>query len=139
MIIEVTESVYKGVLLERVKDKGWKCNLGGQEYLFPNYTAAEAAIDEIFSDIKPVVAKRKGVKMNIRLEMADPIPQCENCERVADITASFIRHLQAEEQYLDDILVTLELQKDAFEDKEYEKAEKLLDELIADLKTAEKA
>ena len=139
MIIEVTESVYKGVLLERVKDKGWKCNLGGQEYLFPNYTAAEAAIDEIFSDIKPVVAKRKGVKMNIRLEMADPIPQCENCERVADITASFIRHLQAEEQYLDDILVTLELQKDAFEDKEYEKAEKLLDELIADLKTDKKA
>ena len=138
MIIEVTESVYKGILIERVKDKGWKCNLGGTEYLFPYYTAAEAAIDEIFSDIKPVVAKRKGVKMNMWLEMADPLPQCENCERVADITASFIRHLQAEDEYLDSILVTLELQKDAFEDKDYEKAEKLLDELIADLKTAEK-
>lgn len=139
MIIEVTESVYKGVLLERVKDKGWKCNLGGQEYLFPNYTAAEAAIDEIFHDIKPVVAKRKGVKMKMQFEMADSLPQCENCERLADITASFIKHLQAEDEYLDSILATLELQKDAFEDKNYQQAEKLLDELIADLKTDKKA
>lgn len=139
MIIEVTESVYKGILVEHVDGKGWKCNLGGTEYLFPYYTAAEAAIDEIFSDIKPVVAKRKGVKMNMWLEMADPLPQCDNCERLAEINASFIKHLQAEEQYLDDILVTLELQKDAFEDKNYDKAEKLLDELIADLKTDKKA
>jgi hypothetical protein len=139
MIIEVTESVYKGILVEHVDGKGWKCNLGGTEYLFPNYTAAEAAIDEIFQDIKPVVAKRKGVKMKMQFELADPIPQCDNCERLAEITASFIKHLQAEEQYLDDILVTLELQKDAFEDKNYQQAEKLLDELIADLKTSEKA
>lgn len=135
MIIEVTESVYKGILLEHVKDKGWKCNLGGQEYLFPNYVAAEAAIDEIFSDIKPVVAKRKGVKMKMQFAMADPLPQCENCERVAEITASFVKHLQAEDEYLSDILVTLELMKDAFEDKEYDKAEQLLDDLIAELKT----
>ena len=139
MIIEVTESVYKGILLERVKDKGWKCNLGGQEYLFPYYTAAQAAIDEIYADIKPVVEKRKGVRMNAWFAMADSLPQCENCERVADITASFIRHLKAEDEYLSDILVTLELQKDAFEDKDYKKAEELLDELISDLKTAENA
>jgi len=63
MIIEVTESVYKGILIERVKDKGWKCNLGGTEYLFPYYTAAEAAIDEIYADIKPVVTKNKGTKL----------------------------------------------------------------------------
>lgn len=139
MIIEITETVYKGILVERVENKGWKCNLGGQEYLFPYYTAAEAAIDELFHDIKPVISKNKGVKMKMQFDTADPITQCENCERLAEITASFIKHLQAEDDYLDSILTSLELQKDAFEDKNYQHAEKLLDELIAELKTAEKA
>lgn len=62
MIIEVTESIYKGILIERVKDRGWKCNLGGQVYLFPNFVAAQAAIDTIYKDLRPVLAKYKGVK-----------------------------------------------------------------------------
>lgn len=63
MIIEVTEYTYKGIELHHVKDKGWKCNLGGEEYLFPHCQAAESAIDELFKDIKAVVSKHKGVKI----------------------------------------------------------------------------
>ena len=63
MIIEVKETVYKGILVEHVENKGWKCNLGGIEYLFPHYTAAQTAIDEIFRDIKPIVTKNKGQKI----------------------------------------------------------------------------
>ena len=116
MIIEVTESVYKGVLLERVKDKGWKCNLGGQERLFPYYTAAQAAIDEMISDTKPVV------------------PQCKDCEQLARIIEIVKNHAEWEKDYFTAILVQLELMKDALQDKEYDKAEKLLDDLIAELK-----
>lgn len=107
MIIEVTESVYKGILLERVKDKGWKCNLGGQEYLFPYYTAAQAAIDEMFS---------------------------KDCEELAKIREIVKNHAEWEKDYFTAILVQLELIKDALQDKEYQQAEKRLDDLIAELK-----
>lgn len=63
MIIEVTEYNYKGIRLENVKGKGWKCDLGGTEYLFPHAQAAESAINEIFRDIKPVIDKHKGTKL----------------------------------------------------------------------------
>jgi len=62
MIIEITEYSYKGITLQLAKDKGWKCNLGGTEYLFPHAQAAQSAIDEIFRDIKPVITKHKGEK-----------------------------------------------------------------------------
>lgn len=62
MIIEVKECNYKGIRLEHVEDKGWKCNLGGQEYLFPTFVDAEATINEIFRDIKPIITKNKGKK-----------------------------------------------------------------------------
>ena len=116
MIIEVTESVYKGILVERVKDKGWKCNLGGQEYLFPYYTAAQAAIDEMFSDTKPVV------------------PQCKEYEELAKVIEIVKNHAEWEKDYFTAMLVQLELLKDALQDKEYQQAEKLLDDLIAELK-----
>ena len=107
MIIEVTESVYKGILLERVKDKGWKCNLGGQEYLFPHYTAAQAAIDKMFS---------------------------KDCEELAKIREIVKNHAEWEKDYFTAILVQLELIKDALQDKEYQQAEKRLDDLIAELR-----
>ena len=116
MIIEVTESIYKGILLERVKDKGWKCNLGGQEYLFPYYTSAQAAIDKMFSEAKPVV------------------PQCKDCEELAKIREIVKNHAEWEKDYFTAILVQLELIKDALQDKEYQQAEKRLDDLIAELK-----
>lgn len=62
-IIEVKEVNYKGILLQLVDGKGWKCNLGGDEYLFPHIQAAESAINEIFRDIKPIVSKNHGVKL----------------------------------------------------------------------------
>ena len=62
MIIEVKESNYKGILVELVDGQGWKCNLGGQEYLFPNFVAAQTAINEIFQDIKPIIDKNGGKK-----------------------------------------------------------------------------
>ena len=63
MIIEIKETNYKGILIEQAEDFGWKCNLGGQEYLFPNYVAAQSAINEIFRDIKPIIDKNKGKKL----------------------------------------------------------------------------
>lgn len=60
MIIEVNEFQYKGIVLKRVEDQGWKCALGDHEYLFPHCQAAESAIDEIFCDIKPIIVKNKG-------------------------------------------------------------------------------
>lgn len=60
MIIEITEYSYKGITLQLAKDKGWKCNLGGVEYLFPHSQAAESAINEIFRGIKPIILKNKG-------------------------------------------------------------------------------
>lgn len=134
MIIEVTETIYKGILIERVKDEGWKCNLGGTEYLFPNYTAAQAAIDEIFDGIKPVIKKNKGVKQERPSESQQLIPLCENCERLANISTAFQEHLKLEDKYLNTLLAILEEQKDAFQDKDYQYAEKVLDELIAELK-----
>ena len=63
MIIEVKEFKYKGITLTLVKDQGWKCILGEHEYLFPHCQAAESAIDEIFSNIKPIVAKNNGKRL----------------------------------------------------------------------------
>ena len=63
MMIEITKNTYKGILLELSDDYGWKCNLGGQEYLFPNYVAAQGAIDEIYRDVKTIVAKHDGKKL----------------------------------------------------------------------------
>lgn len=134
MIIEVTESNYKGILIERVKDQGWKCNLGGQEYLFPNYVAAQAAIDEIFADIKPIVAKNKGKKLGGKSEVQTFNPQCEGCEQLAKISEIVKKHMEWEKDYFTAILTSLELQKDALQDKAYQQAKKLLDELIAELK-----
>ena len=62
MIIEVKETNYKGILVQRIDDRGWMCNLGGQEYLFPTYVAAQSAIDEIFRAVKPIINKNRGKK-----------------------------------------------------------------------------
>lgn len=51
MIIEVTETTYKGFHLQLVKGKGWKIVLDGEEIMFPNLNAAEAAIDEFYNTI----------------------------------------------------------------------------------------
>jgi len=60
MIIEIKEYTYKGITLNHVEDEGWKCILGDREYLFPHSQAAHSAIDEIFSNIKPIIDKNKG-------------------------------------------------------------------------------
>lgn len=67
------------------------------------------------------------------------VPQCKDCEKLAKIREIVKNHAEWEKDYFTAILVQLELLKDALEDKEYEKAEKILDELIADLKTDKKA
>lgn len=63
MIIEITETNYNGILIEHVDGQGWKCNLGGQEYLFPTFVDAQATVDEIFRDIKPIITKNKGKRL----------------------------------------------------------------------------
>lgn len=77
MIIEIKETNYKGILLEYVEDQGWKCNLGGQEYIFPNYVAAQKAINEIFQDIKPVIDKNGGKKFKGSSEAEKQEKSCE--------------------------------------------------------------
>lgn len=72
-------------------------------------------------------------------ESQQVLPLCKDCEQLAKIEEIVKNHAEWEKDYFTAILVQLELQKDAFEDKDYEKAEKLLDELIADLKTDKKA
>ena len=134
MIIEVTESNYKGILIERVKDKGWKCNLGGQEYLFPYYTAAQVAIDEIFADTTPIIKNRQGKKFGKKSEVQIMNPQCEGCEQLAKVSEIVKNHMEWENDYFTAILTSLELQKDSLQDKDYQQVEKLLDELIAELK-----
>lgn len=133
MIIEVTESNYKGILIERVKDKGWKCNLGGQEYLFPYYTAAQAAIDEIFADIKPVITKNKAKKLGKKAEAQKLNPQCENCPKIAAIFEEFMKHTEADNKYENIIIDILKEQKESFQAKDYRHAEEIADSLIATL------
>ena len=60
MIIEVTETTYRGFKFELVKDKGWKIVLGDEAYLFPNFQAAQSAIDDFYRDVIP---KNQGKKM----------------------------------------------------------------------------
>ena len=77
MIIEIKRSYYKGVQLDLVDDQGWKCNLGGQEYVFPNYVAAQKAINEIFRDINPIVDKNGGKKFKGFSEAGKQEKSCE--------------------------------------------------------------
>lgn len=62
MIVEVTVSEYKGIYAELVKGKGWKCNLGGNYYLFPTLEAAHSAIDDCFENLRPILRKHGGIK-----------------------------------------------------------------------------
>ena len=45
-----------------MKDQGRKSNLSGEEYLFPYCYAAEAAIDDGFQNVKPIIAEHIGAK-----------------------------------------------------------------------------
>ena len=47
MIIEITETEHKGVLLQYVDRKGWKFSFGNREYLFPTFQEAKKAVDQI--------------------------------------------------------------------------------------------
>jgi hypothetical protein len=51
MLVEITETHYKGFLLQLVKDQGWKIVLGDEEYLFPHRQAAEACIDDFIANV----------------------------------------------------------------------------------------
>ena len=124
MIIEVKESVYKGILLEHVKDKGWKCNLGGTEYLFPNYVAAQAAIDEIFADIKPIVTKRKGEKI-----------KTEQKNKGDELYNALLKYAKSEEEYLRIVMQLLQAQKAALQSNDCEAAEEITDALIETLQS----
>jgi hypothetical protein len=64
---------------------------------------------------------------------------CKDCEQLAKIREIVKNHMEWEKDYFTAISVSLELLNDALEDKEYEKAEKLIDELIAELKKDKKA
>lgn len=67
------------------------------------------------------------------------VPQCKDCEQLAEIREIVKNHAEWEKDYFTAILVQLELLKDSLQDKNYQQAEKLLDELIAELKTDKKA
>ena len=72
--------------------------------------------------------------VRVSAEPRKVVPQCKDCEELAKIREKVKNHAEWEKDYFTAILVNLELQKDAFEDKDYKKAEQLLDELIAELK-----
>ncbi len=63
MMIAVTEIDYRGILLQRVEDQGWKFTIDDKEYMFPSSMDAQHAIDEIYQFIEFFVAKHKGVKL----------------------------------------------------------------------------
>ena len=69
MIIEVKETIFQGIILQRVDNQGWRCQLGKYEYLFPTFVDAQAAINEIFRDIEPIVTKHKGKKYKVADKM----------------------------------------------------------------------
>lgn len=62
MIIDVKETIYQGIILQRVEDQGWRCQLGEDEYLFPTFVDAQSAINEIFRDVNTIIYKHKGKK-----------------------------------------------------------------------------
>lgn len=131
MIIEVTENVYKGILLERVKGKGWKCGLGGQEYLFPNYAAAEAAIDEIFRDIKPIVTKHKGEKIQRQTD-----GESTQGELAARILEAFGNYVQQDRESTNYMLQLLNAQLQALRKADYAEVEYICTALIETLEEA---
>lgn len=57
MIIEVTDVKYKGFRIVHADDNGWKIVLRDDEIMFPNFVAAQGAVDEF---ILKVVPKYKG-------------------------------------------------------------------------------
>ena len=67
-------------------------------------------------------------------EAQQVLPLCNDCEELAKIREIVKNHAEWEKDYFTAILVQLELMKDALQDKEYQQAEKLLDDLIAELK-----
>lgn len=60
MIVEVTETTYRGFKFELVKGNGWKIVLGDEAYLFPHFQAAKFAVDEFYRDVIP---KNQGKKL----------------------------------------------------------------------------
>jgi hypothetical protein len=134
MIIEVTETIYKGILIERVKDEGWKCNLGGTEYLFPNYTAAQAAIDEIYHDIKPVIKKNKGEKLKGQPTNQEPQIALTPDERFEALKQSILNHFRADRGYFSAILDVVDGAIEALNDKDYDTVTYALDALAAELR-----
>lgn len=87
MIIEVKDIVYKGFHIQRVKDKGWKIVLIGEEYLFPHLTAAQAAVDVFLREIVPNY-KGKVIK-EAKCEKHELAPaQEQRMEELADVLLS---------------------------------------------------
>ena len=62
MIIEVTECNYRGILIDHVDNRGWKFSIDEKVYLFPHLSAAQAAIDELYRELKPILKKYKAIK-----------------------------------------------------------------------------
>lgn len=67
-------------------------------------------------------------------EAQQVLPLCKDCEQLAKVIEIVKNHAEWEKDYFTAILVQLELIKDALQDKEYQQAEKRLDDLIAELK-----
>ena len=57
MIVEITETTYKGFKIELVKDTGWKIVLDGEEIMFRYFQDAQIAVDDFYRAILP---KHKG-------------------------------------------------------------------------------
>lgn len=53
MIIDITETIYKGFMIELVKDNGWKIVLNGEEIMFRYFQDAQTAIDDFYREILP--------------------------------------------------------------------------------------
>ena len=63
MMIAVNEIEYRGILLKRVEDQGWKFTIDDKEYMFASTIDAQYAIDDIYQFIEFFVAKHKGAKL----------------------------------------------------------------------------
>lgn len=66
MIVEVTETVYRGFLCQCVQNTGWKIVLEYEEYIFPTFVDAKFAIDRMHEDIIHKYGGKKYRKTKIK-------------------------------------------------------------------------
>lgn len=53
MIVEITETNYKGFHLEHIENKGWQIVLQDVRILFPTFQDAQCAVDAFYKEAVP--------------------------------------------------------------------------------------